>query len=438
MSKTEKTTLKTVLIAVGLSLLAGVVAYFGVGRTEKQNLQSSLTINPDLDAFPIVKPNTKFGFALDTFHVEEGFIKPGMYFGDILQKHQIGYPAIQTIVDNSKDVFDVSKLRAGKDYMILSKDSTSAASYFIYEPSDYEYIVFDLQNELKAKVIERPVETRTDAAAGVIETSLWNAMMEQDLSYELAALMEDALQWSVSFYQIQPGDKFKVVYDEDYIDGKSVAIKKVHAAYFENEGNEYYAIYFPSEDVNKEGFYDLEGRPLNRGFLRAPLKTFRISSAYNLRRFHPVLKRVKPHFGTDYAAPYGTPIYAVGNGVIDRIGRTRGNGNFIRIKHDETYKSQYLHMQKFAKGMRKGKQVRQGQVIGYVGSTGLATGPHVCFRFWKNGKQVDHRRLKFPPANRLPQEDMGAFNAVKSIYEPKLEALTFEVAVEEEAQEVSE
>lgn len=422
----EKKVLRRLLL-VGVLLFTAVgVAVFNNQQFSSKNLQTNLSVpSIELDAFPIVQPTTKYGFAVDTFRVEEGFIKPGMYFGDILQDRKISYPDVLKVVNNTKGIFDVSKLTAGKDYMILSNQQTGKAEYFVYEPNVYEYIVFDLKEALDATVVKRKVTTETNTASGVIKTSLWNTMMDNDMKIELAALLEDALQWSVDFHHIQVGDKFKVVYDEDFIDGKSVAIKKVYAAYFQNEGTDHYAIFYPNEDINKEGYYDLEGRPLNRGFLKAPIKKARISSPYNLRRFHPVLKRVKPHLGTDYAAPYGTPIYAVGSGTIDRIGYTKGNGNFIRIKHDDTYKTQYLHMKKFAKGMRKGKQVRQGQVIGYVGSTGLATGPHVCFRFWKNGRQVDHRRLKLPPAAPLPAEDLKDFTTIRDQHTKALKSVDY-------------
>jgi murein DD-endopeptidase MepM/ murein hydrolase activator NlpD len=228
--------------------------------------------------------------------------------------------------------------------------------------------------------------------------------------------MEDALQWSVDFHHLQKGDKFKLVYEQNMIEGQDVGVEQVYAAYYKNLDNEHFAVYYEHPDVNKKGYYDLEGRPMNKGFLKAPVKYSRISSGYNPNRFHPILKRRKPHYGTDYAAPYGTPIYAVGNGVVTKASRTRGNGNFVKIKHNDTYQTQYLHMQKFAKGITPGAQVKQGQVIGYVGSTGLATGPHVCFRFWKNGKQVNHLKLNFPPPKSLPVEDLPGFYEIRDDY----------------------
>jgi len=201
-------------------------------------------------------------------------------------------------------------------------------------------------------------------------------------------------------------------------------VEKVYAAYYKNYSNEYYAIQFDS--TKHAGYYDFEGRPMNKSFLKSPVKYSRISSRYNLRRFHPIQKRVKPHYGTDYAAPHGTPIMAVGDGVVSRQGFTRGNGNFVKIKHNKTYSTQYLHMSKFAKGVSKGVHVKQGQTIGYVGSTGLATGPHVCFRFWKEGRQVNHLNMSFPPPEPMPETDLPKFYAARDAYLKLMENVTYQ------------
>ena len=396
--------------------LVGVGIAFYAANSPNKNIKASLNTAEKLGAFPIIQPTMKYGFVVDTLQFLEEEIKEGMFFSEILQKYNVPYPTIEKVAKNSKPVFDIRQLRAGKNYTIVTRDTAQAADYMVYEPSVYEYIVFDLKNDLGAKRVQHKVEVDTKTSAGVVASSMWNAMVDNGMSFNLAARLEDALQWSIDFHHIQKNDKFKLVYDEKYIEGEMVGVGDLHAAYFESNGDGYYAFYYNSENPEHEGYYDEKGRPMNKGFLRSPVKYSRISSRYNLRRFHPVLRRVKAHLGTDYAAPYGTPILAVGNGVIERIGYTRGNGRFIKIKHDDTYQTQYLHMQKFAKGMAKGTQVKQGQVIGYVGSTGLATGPHVCFRFWKNGKQVNHLALKFPPAKPLPESEMEAFEKARDEY----------------------
>jgi murein DD-endopeptidase MepM/ murein hydrolase activator NlpD len=412
----EKITLNKLLTTAGIVSFIGTGIYIAADRNTNQNLTAALPTPIELGNLPIVQPTLKYGFALDTFNVKENIIKSGQVFADILLAHKVDYPTIEKLVENTKSVFNVNKLVAGSNYTILHKDSTQTADYFIYEPNVYEYVVFDLKDKLSATLVKRPVLTEVRASAGIIKSSLWDAMVGNGMSFELAAKMEDALQWSIDFHHVQTNDQFKLIYNQDYIEEKPVAIGDLHAAYFKSGTNEYHAIYYKSADSDIEGYYDLKGQPMKKGFLKAPLKYSRISSRYNLKRFHPVLKRTKAHLGTDYAAPYGTEIFAVGDGVVEIAGHTGGNGNYVKIKHDETYQTQYLHMQKFAKGIRSGVHVKQGQVIGYVGSTGLATGPHVCFRFWMNGKQVNHLAIKFPPAKPLPATEMVKFEKIRDLY----------------------
>jgi len=343
-------------------------------------------------------------------------VQSGAFLGDILQDLGMDYPSIEQLVANAEDVFDVRHFRVGKPYTVLADPAQEQAEYLVYEPNAYEYVVFELQGEYQVERRKREVEIKPGEMAGLLESSLWNAIVGQGESYELASKMEDALQWSIDFHHLQKGDEFKLVYNRQFIEGEEVGIGDVQAAYYKTGGNEYHAIYYASEDGKHEGYYDLEGRPMKRGFLKAPVKYSRISSYYNLNRYHPILKRRRPHYGTDYAAPYGTPIYAVGDGVVTRASYTKGNGNYVKIKHDDTHQTQYLHMQKFAKGISPGVHVKQGEVIGYVGSTGLATGPHVCFRFWKNGRQVNHLKIKFPPAEPLPEEELPQFFELRDQY----------------------
>ncbi|MCO6490630.1 MAG: peptidoglycan DD-metalloendopeptidase family protein [Phaeodactylibacter sp.] len=416
---------KQKLLKIGISTLSALLAgglLFHFSADIKDRLQASIVASEqpvELGSFPVTVPTIKYGFAIDTFQVLDRAIQPGQFLADILLAQQVDYPSIERIVANSADVFDVRHLRVGKPYTILTKDSTQQAEYLIYEPNVFEYIVFELRGDNTVDRHQREVTTEVRSAAGTLETSLWNAIVGQGLSYDLAAKMEDALQWSIDFHHLQKNDEFKLVYDQQFIEGEAVGIGQVHAAYYKTGNNEYHAIYY--DNGKTDGYYDLEGRPMKRGFLKSPVKYSRISSYYNLNRFHPILKRVRPHYGTDYAAPYGTPIYAVGDGYILKASYTKGNGNFVKIRHDGDYQTQYLHMQKFAQGIKPGAHVKQGQVIGYVGSTGLATGPHVCFRFWKNGKQVNHLNLKFPPAKPLPEEDMPRFTELRNQYLSLLE-----------------
>ena len=406
------------LVAAGLA--CGTLLFL---FTKQQNLQTSIASaeKVELSSFPITIPTIKYGFAIDTFQVVEDEIKSNQFLGDILSKYGVDYVSIEQLVQNAKPVFDIRHIRVGKPYMILAKDTTQRADYFIYEPSVYEYYVFHLKDDLKVEHVERPVTTEIQTMDGTINASLWQTMVDNGVSYELTAKMEDALQWSVDFYHVQKGDHFELIYEQNYIEGQKVGVGQVKAAHYTTGPTQFQAYWYENEKF--QGYYDEKGRPMKKTFLKAPVKYSRISSKFNMNRFHPILKRRKPHLGTDYAAPYGTPIYAVADGVVTKANYTKGNGRFVKIKHDKKYQTQYLHMQGFAEGIKSGVHVKQGQVIGYVGSTGLATGPHVCFRFWMDGKQVNHLKLNFPEPDPLPEEELPAFNKIRDSYLTRLAEL---------------
>ncbi len=420
LSKLESIKYSRILLVAFIALLCSVLVHFGLQSNQRAAAIQSSKVR--LGNFDVVPPNLKYGFLLDSFQIDEKTILANEFISDILTRYKVNYLDIEHMVTTYKDVFDVRLLRAGKPYTVLSADTSQTADYFIYEPSVYSYIVFDFKNKTVQKV-ERPIETRIEKASGIIETSLWNTMVDNGLSFELTAKMEDALAWSVDFHYIQKGDRFKLIYERNYIDGKPVGVGEIKGAYYKNYDNEYYAFLF--ENDRHSGFYDYEARPMKKAFLKSPVQYSRVSSGYNLRRFHPILKRRKPHYGTDYAAPRGTPIRAVADGVIVKKGYTKGNGNYVKIKHDKVYQTQYLHMNGFAKGMGNGVHVKQGQTIGYVGSTGLATGPHVCFRFWKNGRQVNHLRENLPPPEPMPSEDIPKFNEIRDVLKVELDSIEF-------------
>ncbi len=362
-----------------------------------------------------------FGFNTNDYFLHIDTIQPNEFLADILLRHGISYQSIDHIAKNATEVYDVRNLRVKKPYALVSTDSCAKPEYFVYQPNVYRYVVYALQDSFRTKIIEKPIDIRIKSASGTIESSLWNAMIDNNLPYSLIVKLEDIFAWSIDFHHILKGDKFKLIYEQEYIDEKPVGIGRIHAAYFKNYSNEYFAIYF--ENSKHHGYFDAQGRSMKKAFLKSPVRYSRISSGYNRRRRHPILKRVRPHLGTDYAAPYGTPIMAVADGVVTKVSRTRNNGNFVKIKHDDTYSTQYLHMQRFAKDIKPGVHVRQEQTIGYVGSTGLATGPHVCFRFWKNGKQVDHRKEQLPPPEPMPKEDLPTFFALRDSIIARLDSI---------------
>ncbi|MCI5055069.1 MAG: peptidoglycan DD-metalloendopeptidase family protein [Flavobacteriales bacterium] len=386
---------------------------------------SNKDIEKAVSVVPIVvdTPNWEYGLMIDSFNVSQGEIEPNQFLADILLKHKIPYTKIDQLVKESKDVFDVRKICAGKKYCVLTdkEDTAQQAKYFIYEKNPVEYVIFDLEDSIKVEACQREITTSTKMASGIIESSLYQTLVDQELPVELAMNLADLYAWTIDFYRIQSGDEFQVVYEEKSVDGTVVGLGEITAANFVHNNEPFYAFRFG--EIASYDYYDENGQSMRKAFLKAPVKFSRISSRYSLRRFHPVQKRYKSHLGTDYAAPHGTPIMATGDGEIIEARYKKYNGNYVKVKHNSTYTTQYLHMSKIAKGMKPGKMVRQGDVIGYVGSTGLATGPHVCYRFWKNGKQVDPFKQKFPASKPIPVEDKDQFEIFKNEYKAKLDSL---------------
>ena len=361
----------------------------------------------------IKEPNIKFGFDLDSFSIKNGTIKEGQVLGEILYLHHIDHNQINRIVKKSKDIFDFRRAVPGKKYTVLcSKDTNETAQVFIYEKSLAEYVVFDIRNDIKVYIGKKPVEIKNRLSSGIIESSLWNALVNNNLSPALVVELEAIYAWTLDFFKIQKGDYFTVLFEEKYVEGEFIGIGDVKASCFTHSGNNFYAFYFEENELYGD-FFDHEGNNLRKTFLRAPIKYSRISSRFSKRRKHPVTGQWKGHFGTDYAAPTGTPIMATANGTISRASYSRNNGNYVKIKHNTKYSTQYLHMSKIASGIKKGKFVKQGDVIGYVGSTGLATGPHVCYRFWKNGRQVDPYKEKLPAGEPIKKENKENYMLLK-------------------------
>lgn len=349
-----------------------------------------------------------FGFSVDSFHLQSDIIKKNDVFGAILSSNGLTSNMIMLIEHEAKDIFNIRNIQVGAKYHVIKKNECDATPVaIVYEPDKYKYIVCDLRDTVSVNLIQKNVEVCEHTAYGKIESSLWSALESQGISPSIIDLMEDALSSSVDFYHTQKGDEFKLIYENKYIDGELIGIGRLIAACYINENGANYSMLYQTKD--HEGYFDAEGRPARKTFLKAPVKFSRISSNYNLRRFHPIKGRTIPHLGTDYAAPYGTEIRSVADGVIVNASYSGGNGKFVKVKHDNIYETQYLHMSRFAKGIRPGTRVKQGQTIGYVGSTGLSTGPHVCFRFWKNGRQVNHLKEKLPVAQPMNMTELPKY-----------------------------
>ncbi len=352
-----------------------------------------------------------YGINVTGLNIVEGTVSKNQTLGSILAPFNVPYQIIDELAKRSKAVFDVRGISINKKFTILTPEDSTKAQFFIYEPNPAEFVVFNLDS-LNIYKAEKPAEIRSREVGGVIQTSLYVDMVKQNVSPDMIDQFADLYGWSVDFQRLQKGDKFKVVYEEKVIDGNVISVSDIKLAYFEHMGVPYHAI--PFDQNGEVNFFDQEGNSLKKAFLRDPLKYSRISSRYNLKRFHPVQKRYKAHLGTDYAAPSGTEIRSVGEGTVLEAKYTSANGNYVKIKHNGTYTTQYLHMSKIGKGVKAGSRIRQGQVIGYVGSTGLATGPHLCFRFWKNGKQEDWLQEKIPPSEPISVSNRIAFESKKA------------------------
>ena len=349
---------------------------------------------------------TEFGYTLNNYNVKKSKVKNGDSFGSILERNNLYYPQIYNIVQKVKKVYDIRKINIGKPYTILSsKDSLNTPQIFIYQPNKIDYVVVSLTDSLWAEKKSKAVKIKEFEAEGIITSSLSETMEKQKLSPLLSNELSEIYAWTIDFFRLEKGDNFKIIYSAKYIDDSIyVGLNRIHSAFFEHRGKPFYAIEFETDP--KRGiveYFDENGKNLRRAFLRSPVQFSRVSSRYNLkRRIAYYGYRIRPHKGTDFAAAVGTPIRATASGTVTKSSYTRSNGNYVKIKHNGTYSTQYLHMDK--RGVKVGQFVKQGDYIGTVGMTGNTSGPHVCYRFWKNGRQVDPLKQKLPEAKPISKE----------------------------------
>lgn len=362
----------------------------------------------------LVEPKLLYGLPVDSFHVEENNVEMNENLSDILTQRGVPARVIDRIAHLPSSVFDLRKMKVGNAYALFySKDSLRTPLYFAYAENPVNYYLYRLSfDSCKVVAGKNEVTTERKTVGGVINSSLWNAMKENNLDPMLAIQLSELFAWSIDFFAIQKGDHFKVIYDVDYVKGEQIGIGKIYAAVFNSSGQDFYAIRFEQEDG--QNYFDEQGRSIRKEFLKAPLKFSRISSRFSAARMHPVLRIVRPHFGVDYAAPTGTPVYSIGDGVVQtKAYQPGGGGNFIKIRHNSVYSTTYMHLSKFERGIQAGTRVKQGQVIGYVGATGLASGPHLDFRVFMNGFPVDPMKMKSPPANPVSQSNLANFQTVR-------------------------
>ena len=407
---------------IGLLLFVGVMGAILL-LSACNSTPSPLAASTPVEAMEydtIVPPTDVYGIPLDLYRIEEGRVRRNQTLSDLLQPFGLSMQEIYIISLLPDSLINERKIKQGNRYLFysqldtLSKFPLNAKTVFIYEKDHLNYVAINIDPDtIWARNGQKPVETRLQKSSGIIETSLWESMVSADVNPMLAVELSEIFAWTVDFFGIQQGDQFKVIYEESFVDSTSLGIDKIIGAWFYHNKTDFWAIPFVQDSIRS--FFDEEGNSLRKAFLKAPLRFSRISSGFSHSRYHPVLKIRRPHHGVDYAAATGTPVQTVGDGVITRVGYQKGGGgNYVKIKHNSVYSTTYMHLSGFGKGVRQGVYVKQGDVIGYVGSSGLATGPHLDFRFYKNGSAVNPLKVEAPPVEPVHEKNRSAYGLIRT------------------------
>lgn len=401
-----------------IPLIFVLLKSYGTNTREEALFHSSINEN-----ILCQNPEQQFGVIVDSFDISSRRIHWNQNLANILEKHNLGKFSLNDVIHEVNQVFDVTRFKAGNEYHIFyeKKDSMNIIKYFVYEHSPLQYVKVNFNGNIHANVIEKTPEVTRKSFSGEISGSLWQTMKDNDVNPLVSIELSEIYAWTINFFGLTEGDRFRVIYDEKFVDSVSIGIDKIYTAEFEHEGETFYAIPFMQDST--VDFYDQNGKSLRREFLKAPLRFSRISSGYSLSRMHPILHYRRPHRGIDYAAPAGTPVLAIGDGKVITKARSKGAGNYVKIRHNSVYTSGYLHLSRYAKGIYRGRKVKQGDVIGYVGSTGYSTGPHLDFRIWKNGHPVNPLNVEAPPVQPVKKEYFKAFHEKKEQCLEELEKL---------------
>ncbi len=358
----------------------------------------------------------EYNIPISRYRKEEGTIRRGEFFSTLMTRLGASQNDIYALDALSKGVFDMRQIKVGYHYhayYTLTEPDTLA--YVVYEKDNASYVVFTLRDSLSVNVYEKDITSVTDYVEVSIENSLWQDIIDAGAPALLAVSLADIYAWSIDFFGLQKGDSFKAVYEKTVCDGEVLDVEKVLYAEFTHGGESYKSYWF--DDGSGNYYWNEKGESMRKAFLRAPLSYTRISSGFTYHRRHPITRKVRPHTGIDYAAPAGTEVMSIGDGVVVYKGYKTAEGNMIKIKHNSVYTSAYLHLSRYAKGLSVGDRVRQGQVIGYVGSTGYSTGPHLDFRIWKNGTPINPLKMESPPAEPLSSDDMDSFRRSMAVSE---------------------
>jgi murein DD-endopeptidase MepM/ murein hydrolase activator NlpD len=399
-----------------LQILAAALLLFTFScKNSIKTISEPLVPGPDTSTVKETPtPVFMYGIPSDSFELTPGKIKRNSLLSALLLKHGVSMQEIEDVTRNSKDVFDVRKIRTGNSYILFcNRDSAAKLSYFVYEHDPTTCYVFSFNDSLNITAYRKTIKSEIKYASGTIETSLWDAMINGGLHPTLAVSLSEVFAWTVDFFGLQKGDNFKIIYEELSIDGIALGTARIYGAQFNRSGTSITAIPFIQGET--ESFFDADGNSLRKAFLKAPLQFSRISSHFSASRMHPILRIRRPHFGVDYAAPLGTPVHAIGDGRIISATNGGGEGRMVKIQHNSVYATAYMHLSRFGEGVSAGRIVKQGDIIGYVGSSGLSTGPHLDFRFYKNGSPVDPLRVEAPPVEPISNENKVKFDEVKTV-----------------------
>ncbi|OFY42641.1 MAG: hypothetical protein A2Z69_03440 [Bacteroidetes bacterium RBG_13_44_24] len=395
------------IIIISSVLFFASCRYFNKEKTEFTDL-----ISDTIPAGEQKPPVLVFGIPSDSFNLISGHIRPNGFLSHILLEHGITMQEIDQLVRNSSSVFDVRTIRAGNNYTLFcDTDSAGRAKYLVYEHDPVSCYIFSFNDSLNITPFKKEIKKVIRYTTGTIETSLWESVIAAGFHPSLVIELSDIFAWTVDFFGLQKGDSFKVIYEEMFIDGESLGAGRIFGAQFTWAGKTITAIPFIQE--GKETFFDEEGNSMRKAFLKAPLKFSRITSRFSASRMHPILRIRRPHQGVDYAAPVGTPVYAIGDGRVVSAGTENGSGKMVRIVHNSVYSTAYLHLSRFGPGITQDAFVKQGDIIGFVGSSGLSTGPHLDFRFYQNGYPVDPLKVDAPPVEPVLEENKQAFEKNK-------------------------
>ena len=361
------------------------------------------------------------GFCTDSFRRVDGTVASGATFSGLMGSLGISGEDTYQLLQASDSIFDVRRFRAGNSWQAYYSDS-STLQYLVYQDSRVRSIIFQCQDSLAAWKYDKPVIRQEKVADITIHTSLWNDMLDAGASPLIIVELADIFAWTVDFFGLQEGDRFRVLYNQDVCEGEVFRIVDVPYAVFSRDGKDFPALYLDQQDGGNK-YWNEKGESMRKAFLKAPLKFTRISSGFSYHRLHPVHGTVRPHTGVDYAAPTGTPVMSIGDGTVISKGWGGGGGNTVKIRHNSVYTTAYLHLSKYAAGLKVGDRVHQGQVIGYVGMTGTATGPHLDFRVWKNGTAINPLKMESPSGDPIREEFKPALDSVYRVRSHRLDSL---------------